>query len=176
MEKHSTALIDQLQSIHARQRKVIQQLQADSARLLSDLVEIRRERDAFRAEAAKLRKEQAELHNKLDETLSEYQDLKRERLAPLSRAFSNASSFGRPLKVNNKAMNILSALTEDGAKSPSVDYSTERTNTSQNSYSSRELPQPVTTDRDEPARRIRKQPTITAPIPRASLYTLDMSC
>jgi uncharacterized coiled-coil DUF342 family protein len=102
MEKHSTALIDQLQNVHARQRKVIHQLQADSARLLSDLVEVRRERDAFRAEAAKLRKEQAELHNKLDETLSEYQDLKRERLTPLSRAFSNASSFGRPLKVNNK--------------------------------------------------------------------------
>ncbi|OAX39930.1 hypothetical protein K503DRAFT_769060 [Rhizopogon vinicolor AM-OR11-026] len=123
MEKHSTALIDQLQSVHARQRKVIQQLQADSARLLSDLVEIRRERDAFRAEAAKLRKEQAELQNRLDETLSEYQDLKRERFSPLSRAFSNASSFGRPSKVNNKAMNILSALT-DGTKSPSLDYST----------------------------------------------------
>jgi seryl-tRNA synthetase len=102
MDKHSTALIDQLQSVHARQRKVIQQLQADSARLLSDLVEVRRERDAFRAEAAKLRKEQADLQNRLDETLSEYQDLKRDRFSPLSRAFSNASSFGRPLKVNNK--------------------------------------------------------------------------
>lgn len=101
MEKPSTMLIEQLQSVHARQRKVIQQLQADNARLLSDLVEIRRERDAFRAEAAKLRKEQAELHNQLDETLSEYQDLRRERLT-LSRAFSNASSFGRPSKANNK--------------------------------------------------------------------------
>lgn len=102
MDKHSTALIDQLQSVHARQRKVIQQLQADSVRLVSDLVEIRRERDAFRAEAAKLRKEQADLQNRLDETLSEYQDLKRDRFSPLSRAFSTASSFGRPLKVNNK--------------------------------------------------------------------------
>ncbi|KAG2068504.1 hypothetical protein BDR04DRAFT_1103151 [Suillus decipiens] len=125
MEKPSTMLIEQLQSVHARQRKVIQQLQADNARLLSDLVEIRRERDAFRAEAAKLRKEQAELHNQLDETLSEYQDLRRDRLA-LSRAFSNASSFGRPSKANNKVMNtsILSALTSDEAKSPSLDYST----------------------------------------------------
>ncbi|KAG2097029.1 uncharacterized protein F5147DRAFT_555194, partial [Suillus discolor] len=87
MEKPSTMLIEQLQSVHSRQRKVIQQLQADNARLLSDLVEIRRERDSFRAEAAKLRKEQAELHNRLDETLSEYQDLRRERLT-LSRAFS----------------------------------------------------------------------------------------
>ncbi|KAG2151177.1 uncharacterized protein EDB93DRAFT_300572 [Suillus bovinus] len=101
MEKPSAMLIEQLQNVHARQRKVIQQLQADNARLLSDLVEIRRERDAFRAEAAKLRKEQAELHNRLDETLSEYQDLKRERLT-LSRAFSNTSSFGRPSKANNK--------------------------------------------------------------------------
>jgi len=101
MEKHSTALIEQLQSVHARQRKVIQQLQADNARLLSDLADIRRERDSFRAEAAKLRKEQAELHNQLDETLSEYQDLKRERLT-LARTFSNASSFARPLKTNHK--------------------------------------------------------------------------
>lgn len=101
MEKPSAMLIEQLQSVHARQRKVIQQLQADNARLLSDLVEIRRERDAFRAEAAKLRKEQAELHNQLDETLSEYQDLRRERLT-LSRAFSNGSSLGRPSKANNK--------------------------------------------------------------------------
>lgn len=102
MEKHSMALFDQLQSVHARQRKVIQQLQADSARLLSDLVEVRRERDDFRAEAAKLRKEQAELQNRLDEALSECQDLKRERPTPISRTFSNASSFRRPLKVHNK--------------------------------------------------------------------------
>ena len=102
MEKHSTALIEQLQSVHARQRKMIQQLQAESARLLSDLAEVRRERDAFREEAARLRKEQAELHNRLDEAQSEYQDLKRERTTPLSRAFSNASSTGRPLKMSNK--------------------------------------------------------------------------
>ncbi|KAG1871503.1 hypothetical protein F4604DRAFT_816448 [Suillus subluteus] len=123
MEKPSTMLIEQLQSVHARQRKVIQQLHADNARLLSDLVEIRRERDDFRAEAAKLRREQAELHNRLDETLSENQDLKRERLT-LSRAFSNASSFGRPSKSNNKAMHVLSALAGEEVKSPSLDYST----------------------------------------------------
>lgn len=177
MEKPSTILIEQLQSVHARQRKVIQQLQADNARLLSDLVEIRRERDAFRAEAAKLRKGQAELHNQLDETLSEYQDLRRERLT-LSHTFSNASSFGRPSKANNKAMHILSALTGDEAKSPSLDYSTGMTHNSQNSYSSRELPEPVTTDEpqmDEPVRRIRKQPTTMMPVPRASLYALDMN-
>lgn len=87
-------------------------------------------------------------------------------------------------------MNILSSLTEDGANSPSLDYSTvscwiiairtwphgfpqERTNNSQNSYSSRELPDEPR--QDVPA-QIRKQPTITAPIPRASMYALDMSC
>lgn len=169
-------LIEQLQSVHARQRKVIQQLQADNARLLSDLVEIRRERDAFRAEAGKLRKEQAELHNQLDETLSEYQDLRRERLT-LSRAFSNASSFGRPSKLaNNKAIHILSALTGDETKSPSLDYSTGMTHDSQNSYSSRELPEPVTAPQmDEPVRQIRKQPTIVVPIPRTSLCALNMN-
>lgn len=177
MEKPSTILIEQLQSVHSRQRKVIQQLQADNARLLSDLVEIRRERDAFRAEAAKLRKEQAELHNRLDETLSEYQDLRRERLT-LSRAFSNAS-LGRPSKANNKAMHILPAsLTRDEAKSPSLDYNTEMTHNRQNSYSSRKLPEPVITDdpqMDQPVRPSRKLPTTVMPVPRVSLYALDMN-
>lgn len=177
MEKPSIMLIEQLQSVHARQRKVIQQLQADNARLLSDLVEIRRERDAFRAEAAKLRKEKAELHNQLDETLSEYQDLRRDRLT-LSRAFSNGASFGRPSEANNKAINtsILTALTSDEAKSPSLDYSTGMTHDSQNSYSSRELPEVVTTNEpqaDEPVHRIRKLPTTIMPIPRVSIYALN---
>ncbi|KAG0702168.1 hypothetical protein DFH29DRAFT_922531 [Suillus ampliporus] len=123
MDKPSTMMVEQLQSVHARQRKVIQQLQADNARLLSDLVEVRREREAFRAEAARLRKEHAELRNQLDETLSEYQDLRRERLS-LSRAFSNVSSFGRSSKVNYKAMHTLSALTGDEAKGPSLDFNT----------------------------------------------------
>lgn len=174
MEKPSTMLIEQLQSVHARQRKVIQQLQADNARLLSDLVEIRRERDAFRAEAAKLRKEQAELQNQLDETLSEYQDLRRDRLT-LSRAFSNAPSFGRPSKANNKVMNtsILSALTSDEAKNPSLDYSTGMTHDSQNSYSSRKLPEVVTMDEPQADEPVRKQPTTIMPIPRVSIYALN---
>ena len=108
------AVIEQLQSVHTRQRKMIQQLQAESAGLLSDLAEVRQERDDFREEAARLRKEQAELHNRLDEAQSEYQDLKRERTTPLSRAFSDASSTGRPLKMSNKVCtsdpNSLAAL------------------------------------------------------------------
>jgi hypothetical protein len=52
------------------------------------------------------------------------------------------------------------------------------THISQNSYSSRELPEPVTTDEpqmDEPVRRTRKQPTVVVPVPRASLYALNMN-
>ncbi|KAF8834678.1 hypothetical protein BDN67DRAFT_874259, partial [Paxillus ammoniavirescens] len=87
MEKHSGRLIEQLQGVHVRQQKVIQQLQADNARLLCDLADIRRERDNFRAESARSRRENAELQNRLDEAVSEYQDLKRER-ATLVRSVS----------------------------------------------------------------------------------------
>ncbi|KAG1816232.1 hypothetical protein EV424DRAFT_1540875 [Suillus variegatus] len=142
MEKPSTMLIEQLRSVHSRQRKVIQQLQADNARLLSDLVEVCRERDAFRAEAAKLRKEQAELHNRLDGTLSEYRGLRRERLT-LSRAFS---------------MHLL----WDGHQMLII---------------SRELPELVIMDdpqMDQPVRSSRKLPTTAMPVPRVSLYALDM--
>ncbi|KAH7910135.1 hypothetical protein BJ138DRAFT_140188 [Hygrophoropsis aurantiaca] len=91
MEKHSSALIEQLQGVHTRQRKLIQHLQADNARLLSDLADVRRERDAFRAEAAKHRKESADLQNRYDEAISDYQDLKRERMM-LSRSISNTAT------------------------------------------------------------------------------------
>jgi len=74
-------LIEQLQSVQTRQRKIIQQLQAENARRLSDLVDVRQERDAFRKEAARVRRENAELQSKLDEVSTEYEDLKRERAA-----------------------------------------------------------------------------------------------
>ena len=99
MDKHPSRLVDQLHAVHARQQKVVQQFQVDNARLLSDLMEIRRERDNFRAEAARFRREHADLQNRLEELLSDYHDLKREH-ANMVR--SHATSVGgRPQRVGS---------------------------------------------------------------------------
>lgn len=105
MEKHPSRLIEQLQGVHVRQQKVIQQLQADNARILCDLAEIRRERDSFREEVAQFRKQNADLQNRLDEATSEYQDLKRER-ATLVRSVSTASAYGRAPKLISKVSRV----------------------------------------------------------------------
>ena len=85
MERNPGRLIEQLQSVQARQRKVIQQLQAENGRRLNDLADVRQERDMFRKEAARVRKENVELQNRLEQMLTECQDLKRER-ATLARS------------------------------------------------------------------------------------------
>ncbi|KAG6379865.1 hypothetical protein JVT61DRAFT_10425 [Boletus reticuloceps] len=79
MERHPGRLVEQFQVVQFRQRKSIQQLQAENARRLSDLVDVRQERDTFRKEVARLRKDNAELQSRLEEVLIVWQDLKRER-------------------------------------------------------------------------------------------------
>lgn len=79
MDRQPKRLIEQLQNIQLRQRRVIQQLQAENARLLSDIADVRQERDAYRGKAALARRENVELQNRLEESLTEYQDLKRGR-------------------------------------------------------------------------------------------------
>ncbi|EIW77173.1 hypothetical protein CONPUDRAFT_75960 [Coniophora puteana RWD-64-598 SS2] len=92
LDRNATSIIDQLQSATARQRKVIQQMHAEQAKLLADLVEVRRERDAFRNEAAGFRRDLAEMHNRYDEVVTEYLDIKRERLQLLcSRSTSESN-------------------------------------------------------------------------------------
>ncbi|KIJ15322.1 hypothetical protein PAXINDRAFT_99543 [Paxillus involutus ATCC 200175] len=141
MEKHSGRLIEQLQGVHVRQQKVIQQLQADNARLLCDLADIRRERDNFRAESGRSRRENADLQNRLDEAVSEYQDLKRER-ATLVRSVSTVSGYGRPPKPISKTQNSLSVLT-GGIKSPRTEIQIHTANKNVSSpYPFRELPDP----------------------------------
>ncbi|EGO03551.1 hypothetical protein SERLA73DRAFT_175058 [Serpula lacrymans var. lacrymans S7.3] len=102
MESRTNSLIEHLQAVHSRQRKLIQQLQAENARQLSDLAEIRRERDIFRAEAARCRKGLAELQNRFDEVLSEYHDLKRER-GSLSRSTSGSVTRVKTIKRDNSS-------------------------------------------------------------------------
>ena len=101
-ERNPSRLIEQLQTVQVRQRKLIQQLQAENARRLSDLSDVRLERDAFRKEAARARKQNAELQNRLEEVLTEYQDLKRER-ATLARSVVTAShAHGRSSNLGLK--------------------------------------------------------------------------
>ncbi|KAF9220751.1 hypothetical protein BS17DRAFT_786453 [Gyrodon lividus] len=172
MEKHSGRLIEQLQGVHVRQQKVIQQLQADSARLLSDLADIRRERDNFRAEGARSRRENAELQNRLDEALSEYQDLKRER-ATLVRSVSSVSVYGRAPKLISKTLNSLSVLTEGDIKSPPTEtHATDKIISSP--YPFRELPDPLKSESDNPISTIARTRSNagTAPPRISSPYAL----
>ncbi|KAG6329930.1 hypothetical protein ID866_9159 [Astraeus odoratus] len=98
MEKHPNRLIEQLHAVHARQQKVIQQLQVDNTRLLSDLGEIRRERDTFRGEAARLRRVHADLLNRLEDLMSDHQDLKRDH-AILVRSSNTALMHNRSIRL-----------------------------------------------------------------------------
>lgn len=98
MDKNSGRLVEQLQNSQLRQRKVIQQLQVDNTRLLGDLIDIRHERDTFREEAARVRRENADLQNRLDEVVTECQDLKRER-ATLVRSATTDSVHVRGPRV-----------------------------------------------------------------------------
>ncbi|KAI9568720.1 hypothetical protein HD554DRAFT_2172197 [Boletus coccyginus] len=104
-------LTEQLQSVQIRQRRIIQQLQAENVRRLSDLVDVRQERDAFRKEAGRVRRENAELQSKLDEVSTEYEDLKRERAA-LARSVVT-ESHGRSANPNTRIFNRLSVLNEE---------------------------------------------------------------
>ncbi|KAH0834935.1 hypothetical protein J3R83DRAFT_10623 [Lanmaoa asiatica] len=118
MDKQPRRLIEQLQNIQLRQRKFIQQLQAENARLLSDLADIRQERDAFRGKVGHVRRENVELQNKLEEALTEYQDLKRER-ATLVRSVTTAAHT--PLQsadLGPKILNMLTVLHEEQTESP----------------------------------------------------------
>lgn len=94
MDRQPKCLIEQLRNTQLRQRRVIQQLQAENARLLSDLADVRQERDAFRGKAALARKENVELQNRLEEAVTEYQDLKRGR-ATLVRFVSTVADAHR---------------------------------------------------------------------------------
>ncbi|KIJ63768.1 hypothetical protein HYDPIDRAFT_112714 [Hydnomerulius pinastri MD-312] len=182
MEKHSSRLIEQLQGVHVRQQKVIQQLQADNARLLSDLADIRRERDAFRAEAARSRNHNAELQNHLDEAISEYQDLKRER-ATLMRSVSNASASGRVPKLIAKTLNSLSVLTEGDMKSPPGESNIleKIISPKSSSYPFRELPDPLlksaSPQPNNPGHGLARTRSNagTAPPRITSLYALDLN-
>ena len=95
-------LIEQLQNVQIRQRRIIQQLQAENARRLSDLTDVRQERDTFRKEAARVRRENAELHNKLEEVMTEYQDLKRERATLARSVVAGAHMHGRSANLGFK--------------------------------------------------------------------------
>ena len=91
MDRDPGRLLEQLQQARFRQRKIIQQLQADNIRLLGDLLDVRQERDTFRKEAARVRKENAELRNSLEEALTRCRDFKREQ-ATLVRPAANVGS------------------------------------------------------------------------------------
>ncbi|KIK89064.1 hypothetical protein PAXRUDRAFT_687753 [Paxillus rubicundulus Ve08.2h10] len=178
MEKHSGRLIEQLQGVHVRQQKVIQQLQADNARLLCDLVDIRRERDTFRAEIAHSRRENAELQNRLDEAVSEYQDLKRER-ATLVRSVSTVSGYGRTPKPISKTQNSLSVLT-GGIKSPRTEIQTHATDKNVScAYPFRELSDPLKSESPRPDKSVSTLTSTrnnagTAPPRMFSSYALDL--
>ncbi|KAF8137078.1 hypothetical protein EV363DRAFT_1394646 [Boletus edulis] len=109
MERHPGRLVEQFQVVQFRQRKSIQQLQAENARRLSDLVDVRQERDTFRKEVARLRKDNAELQSRLEEVLIVCQDLKRERQ---SRCVASAGHT-RNANLGLKLLNTLSVLDEE---------------------------------------------------------------
>lgn len=98
----SGRLIEQLQNVQVRQRRIVQQLQAENARRLSDLTDVRQERDTFRKEAARVRRENAELQNKLEEVLTEHQDLKRERATLARSVVASAHTHGRSANLGFK--------------------------------------------------------------------------
>jgi uncharacterized coiled-coil DUF342 family protein len=71
-------------AVPSTQRARIQELEAENARHLADLNQVRQERDTFRNEAAKLRKDSvklrkeiADLRNKYDALVSTHEDVKR---------------------------------------------------------------------------------------------------
>ncbi|KAG9311600.1 hypothetical protein JVU11DRAFT_7809 [Chiua virens] len=154
MDSKQTRVIESLQDTHARQRKVIQQLQIDNAQLLSDLVDIRQERDRFRNEAARVRKENAELQNRLEEVLTKYQDLKRE-LATLVRSLTVSETYCQCGKRGRSGLNralqtTLPVLDEGEAQDEltpvgeTITGTVEReANPQLRQYHQRELPDPL---------------------------------
>lgn len=153
MDKHPSRLVDQLHAVHARQQKVVQQFQVDNARLLSDLVEIRRERDNFRAEAARFRREHADLQNRHEELLSDYQDLKREH-ATLVRSCHATSVGGRSQRLGStKTLNPLSVVNEGDMKEDSCDANIEASADKMTSPIFRELHDPLKGESEPPASR-----------------------
>jgi len=116
----SGRLIEQLQNVQIRQRRIIQQLQAENARRLSDLTDVRQERDTFRKEVARVRRENAELQNKLEEVISQYQDLKRERATLARSVVAGTYMHGRNANPGFKILNTLSVLNEEQSESPPI--------------------------------------------------------
>ncbi|KAG8216572.1 hypothetical protein J3R82DRAFT_6753 [Butyriboletus roseoflavus] len=141
MDRQPKRLIEQLQNIQLRQRRVIQQLQAEDARLLSDLAHVRQERDAFRGKAGLARKDNVELHNRLKEAMTEYQDLKRGR-AMMVRFVTTAADAHRRSAVGclwlsskefsvdhaHQSLNILPVLNEGQNESSPTAETTATTN------------------------------------------------
>lgn len=175
LDRNATSIIDQLQSATARQRKVIQQMHAEQAKLLADLVEVRRERDAFRNEAAGFRRNLAEMQNRYDEVVTEYLDLKRERLQLLGRSGSasesnnnhdghadngarapdRASGTLKRQRSGNKLFNPLSVVIEDSklghlTAGECTDKSRSTNSSPFSKREVRELPEPPV---DSPARK-----------------------
>ncbi|KAF8552468.1 hypothetical protein OG21DRAFT_115617 [Imleria badia] len=152
MERNPGRLIDQLQGVQARQRKVIQQLQAENARRVNDLADVRQERDAFRKETARLRKENAELQNELEQVLTEYQDLKRERAALARSVITAGHAHGRHANLGLKISSTLFVVNEEQPElSPMAVVTTEKAACPElPPYLHRALPEPPKSESPRP--------------------------
>lgn len=99
--------LEQHKAVNTRHRLRIKELEAENARHVADLTEVRSERDNFRNEAAKLRKdlvklnkELADCRNKYDALHSTHEDVKRTNIGQVAvKASKKPASKKRKIEV-----------------------------------------------------------------------------